>query len=564
MTTPESRRSFGVLPALAALAALAALTWSAAFPERAWAQATTPVTCAPIADSSPRRIQCPLAVADPAAVTAANVLVANTGAAVPSQLEERPPLGDTASWLFLIDRSNPRRAGAVRFSGDLVKAVTANAQPNERFAIATLAEDYRLVQPFTSDAAQIATAADGLTAGGAATELYRNALTGIRALAEQPGSRKALVLISDGKAEDTAFTVDQVADAAREAGVLIYGVGVPERATDTPDLQPLRILSERTGGPYVTIDVGNRTPPPAYVSRFKAPLVGGGRFVTFEAPDPATNYVIDLTVTGANAPVRLAASQAAAGAAQTVPVTPTAQTGTGSGDGATSVTQGLFAQFDDLQTLFWQYWEDDTYFWVIIGAGVLLLLVLFWLLFGRRRRNDEFDAGTGTGIAGPGVGVGADGLAAGGVAASAASRFVSRPHGAGETAAPPPEIVTAKLAPAPAPGGDQPTVRMAPGAEATSYATFEIEENGRIRDYEVRAATLKIGRHEDNDLTLSHETVHRAHAVLHRTPSGDLILTDLNTTNGIVVNGKLVEKASLTVGDVVELGEATITVRDIA
>ena len=68
--------------------------------------------------------------------------------------------------------------------------------------------------------------------------------------------------------------------------------------------------------------------------------------------------------------------------------------------------------------------------------------------------------------------------------------------------------------------------------------------------------SLRIGRHQENDIRLEDKTVHRYHALLHRSPDGDFLIRDLSgeTGNGVYVNGARIEQAALRPGDLVELG----------
>jgi hypothetical protein len=67
---------------------------------------------------------------------------------------------------------------------------------------------------------------------------------------------------------------------------------------------------------------------------------------------------------------------------------------------------------------------------------------------------------------------------------------------------------------------------------------------------------LRIGRHQENDIRLEDKTVHRYHALLHRSPDGDFLIRDLSgqTGNGVYVNGSRIEQTALQPGDLVELG----------
>ena len=69
---------------------------------------------------------------------------------------------------------------------------------------------------------------------------------------------------------------------------------------------------------------------------------------------------------------------------------------------------------------------------------------------------------------------------------------------------------------------------------------------------------LRIGRDEDADIRLAVSSVQRAHALVHRTPDAEIVITDLSGQdgNGVVVNRKRLREARLRPGDLIELGEA--------
>ncbi|UYO51044.1 FHA domain-containing protein [Rhodopseudomonas palustris] len=71
----------------------------------------------------------------------------------------------------------------------------------------------------------------------------------------------------------------------------------------------------------------------------------------------------------------------------------------------------------------------------------------------------------------------------------------------------------------------------------------------------------RIGRNRDNDLVLSNSSVHRSHAVLSRDPAGRFTIVDLDTANGVKVNGAPIKSNELNDGDVVELGEVRMRFR---
>jgi FHA domain len=76
---------------------------------------------------------------------------------------------------------------------------------------------------------------------------------------------------------------------------------------------------------------------------------------------------------------------------------------------------------------------------------------------------------------------------------------------------------------------------------------------------------VRIGRHEDNDICLPQSSVHRHHAIIHRTPEAEYIIMDLSgpSGNGVVVNGERKPEARLKSGDSIELGTVTLRFQSV-
>src|SRR6266436_9696051 len=68
---------------------------------------------------------------------------------------------------------------------------------------------------------------------------------------------------------------------------------------------------------------------------------------------------------------------------------------------------------------------------------------------------------------------------------------------------------------------------------------------------------ITIGREEGNGLRLNDERVSRFHAKVQQ-DNGDIILTDLESTNGTRVNGNVVQIRRLRPGDRVHLGRSLL------
>lgn len=68
---------------------------------------------------------------------------------------------------------------------------------------------------------------------------------------------------------------------------------------------------------------------------------------------------------------------------------------------------------------------------------------------------------------------------------------------------------------------------------------------------------VRIGREEDNDVQLTHRTVHRYHAIIERTPEAEFVIIDVSggEGNGIKVDGERVGRARLRGGELIEIGQ---------
>jgi FHA domain len=86
-------------------------------------------------------------------------------------------------------------------------------------------------------------------------------------------------------------------------------------------------------------------------------------------------------------------------------------------------------------------------------------------------------------------------------------------------------------------------------------------EGDAMGAHQIDCEMLRIGRHPDNEVWLTEDSVHRYHAVIHRTEDAEFVITDLSgdAGNGVQVNGARLSKARLANGDVIQLGRAKLT-----
>lgn len=74
------------------------------------------------------------------------------------------------------------------------------------------------------------------------------------------------------------------------------------------------------------------------------------------------------------------------------------------------------------------------------------------------------------------------------------------------------------------------------------------------REFACIRTELKIGRTDDNDISLDHRSLSRTHAKIVREDTGEWRVVDMQSANGISLNGEKYAQASLRSGDILELG----------
>jgi Protein of unknown function (DUF3662)/FHA domain len=115
----------------------------------------------------------------------------------------------------------------------------------------------------------------------------------------------------------------------------------------------------------------------------------------------------------------------------------------------------------------------------------------------------------------------------------------------------------------PAAVSDATMVFATPAPRAPAAVLREVGRDGLEREIRIDGSLLTIGRAADNGLALDDSRVSRYHARL-RARHGMLVLSDLDSTNGIRVNGVRVSEVALGVGDRIEIGSTVLVVDAVA
>ncbi len=91
-------------------------------------------------------------------------------------------------------------------------------------------------------------------------------------------------------------------------------------------------------------------------------------------------------------------------------------------------------------------------------------------------------------------------------------------------------------------------------APSTPARLVVLSSNFPGREFQLTKVPAIIGRTEDNDIVINHKSISRAHATITRDDAGRYSIADMNSANGVRVNGEDYGKVELRRGDLVDLG----------
>lgn len=226
-------------------------------------------------------------------ITVSRIEANAAGQTVPLTTLPYPYPNATTAILLLIDTSDPRRQALLNTLVQTLDRLLNAAKPHQQFGLASFDSRFTLLKPIGSPLAELRGALTRLTAQGRTTELYRTTLQALDLLAQTPASRRIVWLFSDGLAEDTAYTRQEVVNAANTQNIMLVSFGYPASVAASVHLQGMRRLAEETGGLFFSADTQHQLPTTTAASLWQH-LDNGGRLV----PDlQALHGLVDLNMT---------------------------------------------------------------------------------------------------------------------------------------------------------------------------------------------------------------------------------------------------------------------------
>jgi hypothetical protein len=420
------------------------------------------------------------------------------------------PLNKTAL-LILVDtsvglRTEPNREGTLAANRELILEILNTALPRTQIGLYEFANDLVELAPLGTPFAEIREKVPELKATGRGTRIYRRAMDAIEKLASMDAKRKALLIFSDGKDEDTGFTLQNLQETAEKAGVIVMAVGCPEEDQFVPALGNLERIAADTMGIYLQTvppprgQRGSVQNPPGAAKAILNSLDGGGEvFASLAEVEPGAIVTVRLTTEEGQTLEKILEREAPEPAegptpepAEEQPDPSTAKAQEAQEDSIADPTSEEQAPEETEKS-----WAEQNLIWVLVAAGGLLVCIILIAVALRK------------------------------------------------PAAPPaaalPETWTS-------PGGAAESARSAPLA----YLVMQDAEASRLA---ISQTATRIGRRSDNDIVFSNDSVSGHHAEIHMGRDGTFTITDLGSGNGVLVNGQPAKQVGLRDGDIVELGE---------
>jgi hypothetical protein len=433
-----------------------------------------------------------------------------------------------------------------------VRSFLTGLPKTDSVAVFGLARDLEPVVPFDSKPEDALATISTLKADGDAaktTLIYQNLREALPKLATRGEPRKAILLLTDGKDETGIDSKDggaaaqeiekaKLIEAAKTAGVVVHCLGYAEKLDDQKYFGALKEIAMQTDGLFSAASVGSKELDKGELGKLRSVMRGAGvaRVDVSKLEKPAELTLTVKTASGKEAVLKVSAEEVAKSlppkTAEPAPGTDKAKTPEELAKEKAAAEEKAAKKIkeDEEKALADKKAEDEKKaaavakkaaeekkrLWIGLGAGgvLALLLAAFLMMRASRKRAAE------------------------------EARLAEESRQAEEARA------------------DQ-EARRADAArraeetkktEAPPLAWLEMCDAQQTR-HPVRIPSLKIGRGQHNDLVLRNDSISGNHCVLDRNREGEWSITDLNSGNGVVINGTLVKQAALRQGDTIELGE---------
>ena len=160
-------------------------------------------------------------------------------------------VNDKIAILVSVDASLSMAGAPMDSVKSAIRSFVNNINENTLVSLSTFHDQVETLLPFTSNRDSLLLYSDSIRAIGRNTELFEGVVKGLEYLHKNKDlpNRKAIVVLSDGKDEGTAYTDDDAISLALEYGIPIFTIGYHTKA-EKKYLKILDRISFKTGGRY--------------------------------------------------------------------------------------------------------------------------------------------------------------------------------------------------------------------------------------------------------------------------------------------------------------------------
>ncbi len=453
------------------------------------------------------------------------------------------------AWLIIIDNSDPRRTATIAENVKVAIEFIDKLPVGDAFAVQSLSRELVPITPFATPKTEAKRQVAEIRPGGTealVTLIHQSVREGLSLFSEREEDRKAVLLLTDGidetpgGAEAVQLEKTRLINEAKEAGVAIHTIAYSERADGMTYYGALREISTDTGGIHIPAQPADRAQNPREIpagslDKMIKAMQGTGTVVLnvagLRALEPTPGIVVEITTEAdRQARIQVPAEKVAAALAEAEPtVEPDEEPATdddaepvdGTGPDDTTTTDEGTATDEAPETAptetaaIEETESSNLWLWISLAVLLVIIVIVLLTLSASRKRAAEQ------------------------ARLDEAARIAEEDRRAEDArraeAARQQQEVTKK-------------------AEARPLAYLEMCDASQTK-HPITIPSLKIGRGQHNDFVLRNDSVSGNHCVLNRSREGDWSITDLNSGNGVIVNGSQVQQARLQHGDTIELGE---------
>ena len=369
----------------------------------------------------------------------------------------------------------------------------------DQMGVLVFHDEVEIICPFTTNMDTVKALSDSIKAIGRITELHYGVVKGLELLNGDTSlpNNKALIVLSDGKDEGTAYSDDDAIEKAREYGIPIFSIGYHTKA-EKKYLRVLERMADKTGGQY------NDAPSIKDINE-----VYNAVFEQIQAQQTICFTASVFEADSMN---------------HTIYVNVATDKGVGNTSMVFQSPPGKKQQSND---------------WLVMAA-ILILLVSASYYINKKNKDkaedekqkllDEKEA--------------------------LKKELEDEKHSKSNKPEAQPDI-TPKVEEEPDPRHT--VISGRPGGQMTDVQ-FHFE-NGPLAGQSFSISDgMTLGRAVSNSLTVSEQTVSGSHAKI-VLKGGAFLIVDLNSTNGTMVNGQKISEIPIKTGDKVQIGKVNINVK---